>query len=203
MIGNLRCCNNIQWGNKDLCHCSMDVSWLHDIVPNKIKSNLNCHWQLTCDDWGILNTKQMCYWCTSAALLCCKDTQLFDCVWQIITHNWRIYIVLFIPRCYKTSFSSVFFCAFGIWSLSRPNRIWQQCYTREVWVTRVVAAMRCLRFALFLWFYPQATRSHACRAWHYTFRKLNKNHFSVCVLKIFTVSYHYHNQHLKKCRYRE
>ena len=26
-------------GDKELCHCSMDVSWLHDIFPSKIRSN--------------------------------------------------------------------------------------------------------------------------------------------------------------------
>ena len=78
MIGNLRCCNNIHWGNKDPCHYSMDVSWLHDIAPSKIKSNLNCCCQLTCDDWGIPNTKLKCCQCTSAGLLCCKNTQLFN-----------------------------------------------------------------------------------------------------------------------------
>ena len=115
MIGNLICCNNIHWGNKDLCHCSMDVSWLHDIVPSKIKSNLNCHCQLTCDDWGIPNTKLKYCQCTSAALLCCKNTELFNCIWQILTHERWIWIVLFIPRCYKTSLSSGgCFCAFEI-----------------------------------------------------------------------------------------
>ena len=98
MIGNLRCCNNIHWGKKDLCHCSMNVSWLHDTVPSKIKSNLNCRCQLTCDDWGIPNTKLKYYQCTSAALLCCKNRQLFNCIWQIITHDWWIWTVLFIPR---------------------------------------------------------------------------------------------------------
>ena len=35
-MGNLRCWNNIHCGNKDLCHCSMDVSWLHVIGPGKL-----------------------------------------------------------------------------------------------------------------------------------------------------------------------
>ena len=61
-----------------LCHCSMDVSWLHDIVPSKIKTNLNCHCQLTCDDWGIPNTKLKYCQCTSAALLCCNKANLRD-----------------------------------------------------------------------------------------------------------------------------
>ena len=30
---------------------SADVCWPYDIVPGKIKSHLNCHYQLTCDDW--------------------------------------------------------------------------------------------------------------------------------------------------------
>ena len=104
----------MHWENKDLCHCSMDVSWLHDIAPSKIKSNLNCCCQLTCDDWGIPNTKLKCCQCTSAALLCCKNTLLFNCTWQIMTHEWWIWIVLFIPRCYQTSFlSGGCFCAFN------------------------------------------------------------------------------------------
>ena len=115
MIGNMRCCNNIHLGDKDLCHCSMDVSWLHDTVPSKIKSNLNCRCQLTCDDWGIPNPKLKYYQCKSAALLCCKNKQLFNCIWQIITHEWWIWIVLLIPRCYQTSFwSGGWFCAFEI-----------------------------------------------------------------------------------------
>ena len=93
-------------GNKDLCHCSMDVSWLHDNVPSKIKFDLNCHCQLTCDDWGIPNTKLKYCQCTSAALLCCRNTQLFNCIWQIITHVWWLGIVLCIPSRYKTSLSS-------------------------------------------------------------------------------------------------
>ena len=133
MIANLRCCHNIHWWNKDLCHCSMDVSWLHDIVLSKIKFNLNCWCQLTCDDWGIPNTKLKYCQCTSAALLCCKNTQLFNCIWQIMTHEWWIWIVIFIPRCYKTSFSSGgCFCHLRFWSLSRPKRIWGRC-TRGVW----------------------------------------------------------------------
>ena len=120
MIGNTRCCNNIHRGNKDLCHCSMDVSWLHDIVPSKIKFNLNCHCQLTCDVWGIPNTKLKYCQCTSAALLCCKNTQLFNCIWQIITHVWWLGIVLCIPSRYKTSFSSqwLFLC---IWDFGRSR----------------------------------------------------------------------------------
>ena len=119
MIGNMRCCNNIHLGDKDLCHCSMDVSWLHDTVPSKIKSNLNCRCQLTCDDWGIPNTKLKYYQCTSAALLCCKNKQLFKCIWQIITHEWWIWIVLLIPRCYQTSFwSGLILC---IWDFGRSR----------------------------------------------------------------------------------
>ena len=135
MIGNLRCCNNIHWGYKDLCDCSMDVSWLHDIVPSKIKSHLNCCCQLTCDDWGIPNTKLNYCQCTSAALLCCKNTQLFNCIWQIMTHEWWIWIVLFIPRCYQTSFSSGgCFCAFESFGRSRDqNGSGGNVCTRGVW----------------------------------------------------------------------
>ena len=65
------------WGNKDLCHCPMDYCWPHDIVPSRIKSNLNCRCQLTCDDWGIPNTKPNYCQCTSAALLCNYHWQVF------------------------------------------------------------------------------------------------------------------------------
>ena len=99
-------------GNKDLCHCSMNVSWQHDIVPSKIKWNLNWRCRFTCDDWGIPNTKLQFYQCACAAPLCCKNTQLFNCIWQIITYELLIWIVLFIQRCYKTSFPSwwLFLC---------------------------------------------------------------------------------------------
>ena len=109
----------------------MDVSLLHDIVPSKIESNLNCRCQLTCDDWGIPNTKLKYCQCTSAALLCCKNTHLFNCIRQMITPDWWIWIVLFIPHCYKTSFSSGgCFCAFEI-LVASVN--WWQWYTRGVW----------------------------------------------------------------------
>ena len=134
MIGNLRCCNNIHWGDKDLCHCSMDVSRLHDTVPSKIKSNLNCRCQLTCDDWGIPNTKLKYYQCTSAALLCCKNKQLFNCIWPIITHEWWIWIVLFIPRCYQTSFwSGDWFCAFEILVALATKTDLGAVFTQGVW----------------------------------------------------------------------
>ena len=110
------------------CNVNMDCNqWLETwdvaiiytggtrICVSKIKSNLNCCCQLTCDDWGIPNTKLKYCQCTSAALLCCKNTQLFNCIWQIMTHEWWIWIVLFIPRFYQTSFSSGgCFCAFEI-----------------------------------------------------------------------------------------
>ena len=130
MIGNLRCCNNIHWRDKDLCHCSMIVSWRHDIVPSKVKSNLNCRCQLTCDDWGIPNTKLKYCQCTSAALLCCKNTQLFNCIIQIITHDWWIWIILFIAHCYKSSFSSGgCICAFEIFG--RESNLVAVVYTRS------------------------------------------------------------------------
>ena len=147
MIGNLICCNNIHWGNKDLCHCSMDVSWLHDIVPSKIKSNLNCHCQLTCDDWGIPNTKLKYCQCTSAALLCCKNTELFNCIWQILTHEWWIWIVLFIPRCYKTSLSSGgCFCAFEILvALATKTDLGTVVYTGSLSQGRTNICKECIK----------------------------------------------------------
>ena len=62
----------------------MDVSWLHDIVPSKIKYDLNCCCQLMCDDWGIPNTKLTYCQCTSAALLCCKKHTI---IWLYMTDN--------------------------------------------------------------------------------------------------------------------
>ena len=45
--------------------------------------------------------------------------QLFNCIWQIITNEWWIWIVLFIPHCYKTSFSwGLFLC---IWDFCRSR----------------------------------------------------------------------------------
>ena len=112
----------------------MDVSWLHDTVPSKIESNLNCRCQLTCDDWGIPNTKLKYCQCTSAALLCCKNTQLFNCIWQIITHEWWIWIVLFIPRCYQTSFwSGGWFCAFEILVALATKTDLGAVFTQGVW----------------------------------------------------------------------
>ena len=87
MIGNLRCCKNIHWGNKGLCHSSMDVCWPHDIVPDKIKSHLNYHCQLTFNDWGIPKHKAevlpVCIRCTtllpkqSDILLCITDMYIW------------------------------------------------------------------------------------------------------------------------------
>ena len=120
-------------GGGDLCHCSMNVSWLHDIVPSKIKSNFNCRCQLTCDDWGIPNTKLKYCQCASAALLCCKNTQLFHCIRHMITHDWWIWIVLFIPHCYKSSFSSGgCFCAFQMLvDLATKEQSGGRCIHRE------------------------------------------------------------------------
>ena len=143
-----------------------DVSWLHDIFPSKINSNLNCRCQLTCDDWGIPNTKLKYYHCTSTALLCCKNTQIFNCIWQIIAHEWWIWIVPFIPLCYKTSSHlggvSVHL---RFWSLSRPNRIWQQWYTRGV----------CTRL--------RSSWKHRMPALRKKNEKYFEGHISICILK--------------------
>ena len=80
MIENLRCWNNIHYGNKGLSPYSIDVCWTNDIVPSKIKSNLNSHCQLTCDDWGTPNTKLQYCQCASTALLCYQSKQTFYCV---------------------------------------------------------------------------------------------------------------------------
>ena len=95
------------------------VQWMSADCITLSPAKLNLIWtaavKLTCDDWGIPNTKLKYCQCTSAALLCCKNTQLFNCIWQVMTHEWWIWIVLFILRCYQTSFSSGgCFCAFEI-----------------------------------------------------------------------------------------
>ena len=81
MIGNLRCCNNIYWGYKGLYHSSMDVCWPHDIVASKIKSHLNYHCQLTCDEWGIPKHKvdvlPVCIRCTT---LLPKQADILPCI---------------------------------------------------------------------------------------------------------------------------
>ena len=112
MIGNLRCWNNIHYGNNGLFPYSMDVCWTNDIVPSKIKSNLNSHCQLTCDDWGTPNTKLKYCQCASTALLCYQSKQTFYCVQRITTYNWRIWIVIFSLHCYQTSLSTwwLFLC---------------------------------------------------------------------------------------------
>ena len=112
-------CNNIHWGNKDLSLFNgCQLSAWH--CPNKIKSNLNCRCQLMCDDWGIPNAKLKFCQCTSTALLCCKNTQLWNCIWHMIIHEWWIWMGLLIPRCYKTSFSSwwLFLC---IWDFGHSR----------------------------------------------------------------------------------
>ena len=57
--------------------------------------------------WSIASIHQLHYFVAT--------TQLFNCIWQIITHDWWIWIVIFIPHCYKTRVSSGgCFCAFEI-----------------------------------------------------------------------------------------
>ena len=118
VIGNLRCCNNTHWGNKGLCHSSMDVCWQHDIALSKIKSHSNCHCQLTCDDWGIPKRKAeilpVCIRCTTVLP---KQAEILLC---ITTCNLWIWIVLFILHYYKTSLSTwwLFLC---IWDFGRES----------------------------------------------------------------------------------
>ena len=64
MIGNVRCCSDIHWGGKDLCHCAMDFCWLHD----KIKSNVKCRCKLVMTG-ETPKQKRSIAQCTSAALL--------------------------------------------------------------------------------------------------------------------------------------
>ena len=63
-----------------------------------------------------------------------KNTHLFNCIWQIMTHEWWIWIVLLIPRWFQTSFSSGrCFCAFEILvALETKTDLGTVC-TREVW----------------------------------------------------------------------
>ena len=84
----------------------MDFYWPHAIVPSQNNSNFNCRCQLTCDDWGTHNTKLKYHQCTSAALFCFHNKQIFDNISCKITHNWWVWIVLFILHCYKTRFST-------------------------------------------------------------------------------------------------
>ena len=58
MTGHLKYYNNLHWENKDLCRCSMHLCWSHDIIPSKIKSNLNCRCKPSGDDWS--NPKHSC-----------------------------------------------------------------------------------------------------------------------------------------------
>ena len=69
MIGNLRCCKNIHWGNKGLCHSSMSVDRM-TLSPTK----LNLIWTTIVISRVMTgeypNTKLKYCQCTSAALLC-------------------------------------------------------------------------------------------------------------------------------------
>ena len=113
MIGNLRCCNNIHWGTR-IC---VTVQWMSvDCMPLS-PAKLNLIWTAVVNSrvmtgesqiqsWGIASVHPLHYFVA-------KNTQLFKCIWQINT--WMIWIVLLMPHCYKTSFSSGgCFCAFEI-----------------------------------------------------------------------------------------
>ena len=111
--GGTRICVTVKWKSVDCM--TLSPAKLNLIWTAAVNSR---------DDWGIPNTKPKYCQCTSAALLCCKNTQLFNCIRQIITHHWWIWIVLFIPHCYKTSFSSGgCLCAFEILVVLNSNLV--------------------------------------------------------------------------------
>ena len=116
--GGTRICVTVQWMSVDCMTLS----------PAK----LNLIWTAAVNSRVMTGESQT--QCTSAELLCCKNTQLFNCIWQIMTHEWWIWIVLFILRCYQTSFSSGgCFCAFEILvALATKTDLGAVC-TRGVW----------------------------------------------------------------------
>ena len=98
------------WKNKDMWHCSVDFCWPYDIVPSKIKSNLNCRCPLTCNiTEETPNTKLKYCLCTSSVLLNYRNEQIFNGIWQMMTYNWCIWIVT------KQNFSTcLLFCGFEV-----------------------------------------------------------------------------------------
>ena len=93
---------------------------------------------------------------------CCKNTQLSNSIWWIITHEVWIWIVLFFPRCYKTSFSSGgCFCAFEILvALATKHNLVAVVYTGNLVqseqhsdVNRLLVVISCLKSPFSVWEY--------------------------------------------------
>ena len=87
----------------------------YNTVPSKIKSNLNSHCQLRCDDWGFPNTKLKYCQCASAAPRCYQIKQIFYCVQWITTCNWWFWTVLFFLHLFYKISSATWWLLLCIW----------------------------------------------------------------------------------------
>ena len=143
MMGNLRCCNNIHWGNKGLCHSSMDVCWPHDIIPSKI----NLIWTPIVNSRVMIPKQKVevlpvCIRCTTLLpkqadiLLCIMDNNIW-----FMNLNSPIYSTLLQNKFVNLV---VVFVHLRFWSLSRPKRIWLQWYPWGVCSTRRLAMDFCM-----------------------------------------------------------
>ena len=102
--GGTRICVTVQWMSVDCM--TLSPAKLSLILTAAVNSREMTGESQT-QSWSIASVHPLHY-------LVAK-TQLFNCIWQIMTHEWWIWIVLFIPRCYQTRFSSGgCFCAFEI-----------------------------------------------------------------------------------------
>ena len=102
--GTTRICVTVQWMSIDCM--TLSLAQLNLIWTTAVNSRVMTGESQT-QSWSIASVHPLHYFVAK--------TQLFNCIWQIITHDWWIWIVLLIPHCYKTSFSSGgCFCAFEI-----------------------------------------------------------------------------------------
>ena len=102
--GGTRICVTVQWMSVDcmtLSQAKLNLIWTATVNSRVMTGESQTQ------SWSIASVHPLHYFVAK--------TQLFNCIWQILTHEWWIWIVLFIPRCYKTSLSSGgCFCAFEI-----------------------------------------------------------------------------------------
>ena len=109
-------------------------------------AKLNLIWTAAVNSRVMTGESQTQSWCIASVHplhYFVAKTQLFNCIRQIITHDWWIWIVLFIPHCYKTSFSSGgCFCAFEI--LVQSNLV-PVVYTGSLAETLDLNGRHCLR----------------------------------------------------------
>ena len=102
--GGTRVCVTVQWMSVDcmtLSPAKLNLIWTAAVNSCVMTGESQTQ------SWSIASVHPLHYFV--------EKTQLFNCIRRMITHDWWIWIVLFIPLCYKTSFSSgVCFCALEI-----------------------------------------------------------------------------------------